>query len=202
MDFINLLNSLKEEYKNDLLVRQNGTILLGPGTVPRAQHMLFKPLDDKLIEEFLVSQYVYKFPKAYIEFLKYSNGADLCTVKMWHTIKKKRIPTASGLFTIYGLPRTQPFGRPADMEEPFDLRIEDLRRHDDIPKNWLHCGNYIRNYDFHTAIDIFVDTESEKVNSCIRNTTTIVDSWDSLDDCFCSVYHSFDDRKEEYEFDA
>ena len=200
MEFIKILEELKKEYKNDSLIRENGTILLKPGTVPRACHMLFKPLDDKLIDEFLTSQYVYKFPKEYIEFLKYSNGANLCTVRMWHTIKKKRIPTASGLFTIYGLPRTQPFGRPTDMEEPFDMRIEDLRRHDDIPKTWLHCGNYIRNYDFHTNLDIFIDAETEKIYSCVRNTTQIVDSWNTLDDCFCSIYHSFGDREEEYEF--
>ena len=200
MEFFKILDELKKQYENDKLIRANGTILLHPDRVPRARHMLFKPLDDKLINEFLVSQYVYKFPEEYIEFLKYTNGANLCTTKVWHTIKKRRIPTAGGLFTIYGLPRTQPFGRPDDMEEPFDMRIEDLRRHDDIPKTWLQCGNYIINYDLHTDFDIFIDAESEKVYSCIRNTTTIVDSWENLDDCFCSIYHSFDDMNDEYEY--
>ena len=130
-------------------IRDNGTILLFPGTIPNYRHMLFKPLDDKLIEEFLISQYVHKFPQSYIEFLKYSNGANLCTAKMWHNIQKRRIPTACGLFTIYGLPRTQPYGRAPEMEEPFDMRIEDVGRHDDIPSEWLKCGSYYRNSQYH-----------------------------------------------------
>ena len=200
MNFFKILDALKEQYKADMIIRDNGTILLSPGTIPNYRHMLFKPLDDKLIEKFLVSQYAYKCPQSYIEFLKYSNGANLCTTRMWHNIKKKRIPTACGLFTIYGLPRTQPFGRPREMEEPFDMRIEDLGRHDDIPSEWLKCGTYYRNYDFLSRTDIFIDPKVEKVYACIQKQNRIVDSWDNLDECFCSVYHSFDDMKDEYEF--
>lgn len=200
MKFFKILDTLKEQYKDDMKIRNNGTILLMPRAVPRARHMLYKPLDDKLIEEFLVSQYIHKFPQTYIEFLKYTNGADLCTTKMWHTIKKKRIPTASGLFTVYGLPRTPPYSRDPEMEEPFDMRIEDLSRHDDIPTEWLKCGSYTRNYDFHSKTDIFIDPKDEKVYGCIRNQNDIVDSWNNLDECFCSVFHSFDDMKDEYEF--
>ena len=199
MKFFKILDNLKEQHDNDKLIRANGTILLHPDRVPRARHMLYKPLDDKLINDYLVSQYIYAFPKEYIEFLKYTNGADLCTTRIWHNIKNKRIPVAGGLFTIYGLPRTQPFGRPDNMEEPFDMRIEDLRRHDDIPKNWLACGTYIRDYNFKNNYDIFIDTETGNVYSVVRNTTTIVDSWNSLDDCFCNIYHSFDDMNDEYE---
>lgn len=199
MKFFKILDELKKQYENDKLTRANGTILLHPDRVPRARHMLYKPLDDKLINDYLVSQYIHVFPKEYIEFLKYTNGAELCTTRVWHTIKKKRIPVAGALFIIYGLPRTQPFGRPQDMEEPADMRIENLRRHDDSPKTWLACGSYIRNYDLKINYDIFIDTETGNVYSCVRNTATIVDSWDSLDDCFCSIYHSFDDMKDEYE---
>lgn len=200
MKFFKILNALKEEYKENMKVRTNGTILLAPGSAPVARHMLFDPLDDKLIEEYLASQYSYKFPSMYRYFLKYTNGANLCTVRMWHTIKKRRIPTASGLFTIFGLPRTQPFGRPAEMEEPFDVRIEDLRRHKNIPDTWLKCGTYTRNFDFHSRTDIFIDTTDEKIYACIDNQNSIVDSWSNLDECFCSVFHHFDDMKDEYEF--
>ena len=164
--------------------------------------MLFKPLDDNLINDFLSSQYVYKLPQEYIEFLKYTNGANLCNVKVWHTINKKKIPTSASLLVIYGLPRTQPFGRPSDMEEPFDLRIEDLRRHNNTPRTWLHCGNYFRDYDIHTDFDIFIDSENGNVYSCIRNTNEISDSWKNLDDCFCNIYHSFADMKYEYEYNS
>ena len=204
MEFFCILDALKEEHKNNSVVRENGTILLSPGQIPRAEHMLFKPLTDELIDEFLISQYKYSFPREYISFLKYSNGANLCMVRLLHFIKKKRkvecIPAASGLFTIYGLPRTQPFGRPTDQEEPFDLRIEDLARHDDIPEYWLKCGSYTRNYDFHKTYDIFIDTQVGNVYSCIKNDNKIVENWKNLDECFCAIYNSFNDRKEEYEF--
>ncbi|MBQ8302522.1 MAG: SMI1/KNR4 family protein [Clostridia bacterium] len=200
MRFFVILDELKKQFKNNTLTRENGTILLGPGTVPCAEHMLFKPLDDDLIDEFLISKYAFKFPEEYIKLLKYTNGANLCTVKIWHTIKKKRIPTASGFLVIYGLPRTQPFGRPDNMEEPHDVRIEDLKRHDDIPKSWLHCGNYTRDYDLYSVYDIFIDSENGGVFSCVRDTATIIDSWNNLDDCLCSIYNSLGDREAEYEF--
>ena len=200
MNFFKVLDNLKEKYGNNVCVRENGTILLGPGNIPRSEHMLYAPLTDDLIEEFLVSQYKYTFPKDYIEFLKYSNGADLCIVRMIHNVKKKKIPTASVLFTILGLPRTPPFSRPANMEEPFDLRIEDLARHPELPSYWLKCGCYKRNYDFRNLYDIFIDTKSNNVYSCIKNEKEIVDSWDNLDECFCSIFSSFENREKEYEF--
>ena len=200
MKFLKLLDELKVQYANDMKIRENGTILLMPRTVPRARHMLFKPLTEELINEYLISQYVHKFPAEYAEFLKYTNGANLFTVKLWHTIKKKRIPTAGGLFTIFGLPRTQPYGRPDEMEEPFDVRIEDLSRHKDLPNTWMKCGTYTRNYDMHTENDIFIDTETSRVYACIRREDIIVDSWESLDECFCTIFSSFSDMKDEYEF--
>ena len=59
---------------------------------------------------------------------------------------------------------------------------------------------YIINYDFHIDYDVFIDADNGKVYSCVRNTSTIVDSWETLDDCFCSIYHSFDDMEDEYEY--
>ena len=71
MEFINILNNLKNQYADDCIVRKNETLLLGPGTMPKSRHMLFKPLNDEYIYEFLISQYNNPFPKEYIEFLKY-----------------------------------------------------------------------------------------------------------------------------------
>ena len=200
MKFIKILEELKRSYINNICVRNNGTLLLGPGTSPRSEHMLYAPLTDKILDEYLVFQYKFAFPKEYIEFLKYSNGADLCIVKMWHNIKGKKIPTASVLFTIFGIPMKSPFARPQDEEEPFDVRIEDLARNDKIPEHWLKCGCYNRDYDFNNLYDIFIDTNTGKVYSCIKNKSDVLDSWESLDDCLCDIYASFSNRKSEYEF--
>lgn len=200
MKFIKILEELKRSYINNICVRNNGTLLLGPGTIPRSEHMLYAPLTDKILDEYLVSKYKFAFPKEYIEFLKYSNGADLCIVKMWHNIKGKKIPTASVLFTIFGIPMKSPFARPQDEEEPFDVRIENLARNDKIPEHWLKCGCYNRDYDFNNLYDIFIDTNTGKVYSCIKNKSDVLDSWESLDDCLCDIYASFSNRKSEYEF--
>lgn len=200
MRFIKILEELKQSYKNNIKTRNNGTLLLGPGTIPRSEHMLYAPLTDNVINEYLISQYKFAFPKEYIELLKYSNGADLCIVKMWHNIKGKKIPTASVLLSIFGLPMKPPFARPQDEEEPFDVRIEDLARNDKIPEHWLKCGCYDRGYDFNNLYDIFIDTNTGKVYSTIKNKADILDSWESLDNCLCDIYASFSDRKSEYEF--
>ena len=68
MEFFKILDSLKERYKDDMKIRANGTVLLAPGGIPNARHMLFKPLDDKLIDEFLVSQYSQKFQRRILNF--------------------------------------------------------------------------------------------------------------------------------------
>jgi hypothetical protein len=200
MRFVKILEELKQSYKNNVKVHNNGTLLLGPGTIPRSEHMLYAPLTDDLINEHLISQYKFAFPKEYIEFLKYSNGADLCIVKMWHNIKGKKIPTASVLLSIFGLPMKPPFARPQDEEEPYDVRIEDLARNDKIPAHWLKCGCYTRDYDFNNLYDIFIDTKTGNVYSTIKNKADILDSWESLDNCLCDIYASFSDRKSEYEF--
>ena len=200
MKIFEKLDDLKQTYLDDMAVRTNGTVLLGLDTIPVARHMLFKPLDDNIIETYLTSQYANTFPPQYIQFLKYSNGANLFMVKVWHTAKREKIATTSGFFTIYGLPRTPPFARKKDQEEPFDLRTEDSSRHKETPFEWLKCASYTRNYDIYKRFDLFIDTKTGKVYSCERNTIDVVESWDTLDDALCAIFDSFPEIKPEYDF--
>ena len=190
------IDALKEEYKSDCTIRKNGTILLGSDKLLPlySRHILFKPLTQRLIDEFLISDYRYTVPEQYLDFLRYSNGMDLFT-----TIRKVvgyRI--ARPTFTIYGLPRTQPYGRDPEMEEPFDVRIENLGRHDDIPDNWLKCGSYTKDSNFDVTYDIFIDTASNHVYSCIRNDNKIVCDWNDLDSCLCDLFEDLKNTKIEY----
>ena len=132
------LESLKTEFSGDCITRKNGTLLLCPGKIPKCRHMLFAGLSDKLIKEFLADGYKNKFPEEYRQFLRYTNGANLYTVKV---NTSNGLSFAHNLFTLYGLPRTQPFGRPNDMEEPYDIRVEDLGRHKETPQTWLKFGS-------------------------------------------------------------
>ena len=96
------------------------------------------------------------------------------------------------LFRCAPRPRTQ------DAEEPFDLRIEDLARHKDIPDTWIKCGTYTKDYNFDIQNDIFIDTTSNHVFSCPKNQKNIINNWSSLDDCLCDIFDSFSDCKFEY----
>lgn len=183
---------------DNYIVRKNGTLLLSPGKIPKSKHMLFNSLEDEYIEEFLVSEYSNEFPKEYINFLKYSNGANLFNVK----IKNQKFEYAYAMFIIFGLPLTSPFERSLDMEEPFDVRVEDLARHEKISDKWLKCGTYIKDCDFRFNNDIFIDTETHRVFSCRKNDFEIVDSWNSLDECFCNIYNSLIECGVEYKKDA
>lgn len=195
MKFIEIIDELKQNYYNDSTVRKNGTVLLGLGSIPNCRHMIFKGLKKEYVEEYILSEYLTRFPKEYIKLLEYANGMNLMRVKI---ICSNGNSFAYNMFTVYGLPLTPPFGRPFDMEEPFDLRIEDLARHKDIPSHWLKCGRYIKDGDIKNDIDIFIDTNSEKVYSCYKNENHIVDSWISLDECLCSIYNSLLRTKLEY----
>lgn len=197
MEFFNLLSDLKMQYENDCIERRNGTLLLGPGKIPNCRHMLFSPLTQEQIQGRLIDEYKNKFPEEYIQFLRYSNGANLFAVK----VTTPNFSFAHDLFVIYGRPFTRPYSRPADMEEPFDVRIESLACHKEIPLSWLKCGTYIRSDDIGVQTDIFIDTTDEKVYACEKNKKEIVDQWDNLDSCFCSIFNSLKNTKDEYQYD-
>ena len=195
MEFLSILQDLKNKYSKNCIMRENDTLLLKPDKVPNCRHMLFQPLADKYIQSYLVSEYKNNFPKEYMEVLKYSNGANLYRVKL----NMDGVSFAHSMFVIFGLPLTSPFGRPLDREEPFDLRIEDLARHNELSDKWLKCGTYTKNFNFNVQNDIFIDTESGHVYACEKNQNTIVDSWTNLDECFCNIFETFSDSMYEYD---
>lgn len=198
MKFFELLETLKTEYKDNCVVRKNGTLVLGPGKMPRALHMLFAPLSEDDIDEFLVQPCCYEFPKEYIEFLKYSNGAVLHTAEYK---LKNGLSFAHSMFTIYGLPKTPPYERPENMEEPFDLRVEDNRRHPKTSQHWIKCGAYIRESEITTVIYIFIDTKTKEVYGCTEKKATPIEHWSNLDECFCDIFSRFSTDKLCFHYD-
>ena len=195
MRFFSILEDLKNEFADNCIVRQNGTILLGPGKIPRYQHMLFKPLSMELIEQNLISQYKKPFPEPYTALLLHTNGANLCTVR----IRTPKFCFASNLLTAFGLPLL-PTSMRVENEEPFDVRIEDLGHPSGIPSGWLKCGSYITLDDISQDKAIYIDTSTNRVYGCKRNDHVILDQWDDLDTCFCQIYNHLTERQEEYFF--
>ena len=196
MKIIKLLQELRDDYASDFSKRKNGTMLLGPEKVPKCRHMLFAPLSEENINTYLISEYKNEFPREYITFLKKFNGANLYFVKL----NAGKISIAHPMIVIFGLPLTAPFGRPLDMEEPYDLRVEDLARHVDIPMSWLKCGTYIKDYNFKITHDIFIDTQSKKVFSVEKNKKDVVEEWENMDQCVCDLYRRLLESDREYKY--
>lgn len=196
MKIFYLIDQLKEKHKENTIVRNNGTLLLNPGKIPKAQHIFYEGLSFETIEEFLIKEYKNVFPAQYLKFLKRLNGIELFMFK----IILGKISFAGSSLTIYGLPKTPPFNRPIDMEEPFDLRIEDLRRHDNIPQSWLKIGTYQLTYTLGGEADIFIDCDTQCVYSTKRDQDKIEECWDSFDDCMCDLYKRFQNSDLEYVF--
>lgn len=196
MKFFSLVDDLKERNKNNTIIRKNETLLLNPGKMPKAQHILYKPLSDDLIDEYLVKSYSKTLPKQYLDFLKYTNGIELFMLK----ILVGNFEFAGSNLTLYGLPRTNPFNRPKDMEEPFDIRVEDLRRHDNVPETWLRVGTYRLKYELGGEADIYIDCDSQKVYATKRDEFIVEEEWDSLDICLCELFSRAQNSHSEYRF--
>ena len=201
MEFFKFITDVKKEYASDCIIRENKTILLVPGKIPKCKYMLFEALSQNLIDDFLVSHFSgITFPEDYIELLKTTNGTNL----FFFFFNSGKFSFANSMLVILGLPRTQPFGRPLDMEEPFDIRVENLARHKNIAAHWLKCAIWTQIEDVEKGdnqTDIFIDTVTNKVFACRKNQDEIVKEWSNLDECLCYIIDSFKELKDEYELE-
>ena len=188
------IESLKRQYKDNCLLRKNGTLLLDPKKDLKYKHMLFKPLSISILQQYLINQYKVPIPQSYVNFLLFTNGANLFNIRL---VDGKYAFAVINL-CIYGVPMTPPYARAKNMEEPYDVRIEGLARHKDIPSQWFKVGSYYKNCDFDTIYNLFIDVNDERVYGCEKNKNIIIDEWNNFDECLCSIFDSFSDLKEEY----
>lgn len=182
MKFAGRLAELLRNYKNNFAAQRNGTLVLGPSETLYCEHLLFQELSDKDIQMHLVPCWEGDFPTALVELLKIANGAKLFNVHL----NCGDFTMTSSMLIILGLPRTPPFRRPKDMEEPFDIRVENL--HNFAPSSWLKFASYIPNFDFHARRNLFVDRHTGKVYACHANEAEVLQEWDSIDQCLCEIY--------------
>ena len=194
MIFLDLVHDLQQSYKNDMIVEKNGTLLLAPGSVPKARHILYRKLSLDELNECLINNYKNSFPKQYAELLTGFNGMNLFRAKMI----TEKFEFSSSFLTIFGFPRTPPSKRPPDEDEPFDVRIEDFDSPETIPSAWLRCGRYKTVLGYGGEADIYIDTTDEHVYSCNANTDVVIQKWDDLDECLCSIFEFASKSKTEY----
>ena len=197
MEFINFLDKIKNDYSDDCVVRENGTLLLKPQTIPKCKHMFFKRLKNEYLNEYIIPYFEgLSFPNDYKKILEKCNGANLFSIK----ITKGKFSIAHSMLVLLGLPLTKPFDRPLNMEEPFDIRIENLARHPAIPHDWIKCAIWteIKNIGKGEPTDIFIDSTSCRVYGCAKNKKDVLYTWENLDECFSSIVKSFESLKDEY----
>lgn len=197
MKIIEFLKKIKNDYSEDCIVRQNGTLLLKPQTVPKCKFMIYKSLKNEYIEDYVLPYFEnVNFPQDYLKLLKCYNGADLFFVKL----NCGKYSFAHPMLVILGLPLTKPFERDLDMEEPSDVRVENLARNKSIPNEWIKCAIWteIKNIGKGEPTDIFIDSLTNKVYGCTKNQCEILYTWDNLDDCLCYIIDSFKGLEDEY----
>lgn len=185
MKFIQKCNELIKTYEEDCVLRKNGTILLKPGRIPVARHMLHAGLERAIMEEQLINLYRNKIPEEYLELIRNFNGMTLYTLKINYG---KSFEFAQPLFSIFAIPLTPSNLRAEYGEEPIDIRMMDLERHKDIPSKWLKIGNYMKSVQGDIFYDIFVDTETNRAVVCKRMECFVEQEWDSLDECLCDIF--------------
>ncbi len=196
MKFIKKCNELIMWYGDDYIKRKNGTLLLKPGKIPRAQHIVYAPLSMELIEEHLINAYKNKMPEEYVNLLSHFNGMTLYMVKVNYN---KKFTFASSRLNIFGLPLTPTSLREEYGEEPIDVRMMDIERHTDIPQSWLRVGSYEKYVEEDIPYDLFIDTNNDRVFCCKHRTAKVEQEWESLDECLCEIFDYLSST--EWEFD-
>jgi len=195
MRYNDYLKKLVTDYKDNCAVRKNGTMLLGIGKIPNAKHKLFVPLEQRDIDEYLKVFFKYGFPDDLAEILKISNGANLFNIRIY----TDKVEFAHVLLCVLGLPRTSPTGRAFDLEEPFDIRVENFARHEEIPDTWIKFAVWteVENIEKNPT-DLFFDCVTNKVYACEKNKKDVLYSWNSVDDCLCSIIEILEKTNEAY----
>ena len=192
--FTSKIQNLEKQYAMDCTTSINNAKLLGLGTIPYSKHVLHKPLTKKLLKEYLIDQYTLDFPIEYARFLKIYNGLNLFRVK----ITTPKFSFAYGLFTIYGLPLTPPFARSKGEEQPFDVRIEGLSKHKNLPESWFKFAAYVNPNEIDIIYELFIDTTTNNVYSCERKKAEIIQQWSDLESCLCEIFDSYASIADEY----
>ena len=185
MNFVNKINDLIATYDSNVCGARDNAILYGMcnPAPPLATHIVFLPMPIEVMQG-MISDYKRTFPKELLTLYNTMNGADL----FWSVryVGKKNIRIPFSYFSIYGIPLTY------DREhiEPFNISIEDLNRPKGVPDTWLKFGAYYRPENNINRLDLFVDTEVDRVFAVEHDCDEccVVATWDTIDNCLCCVF--------------
>ena len=189
MKFIEKIKGLKSRYDECVCSIEGNAILydLQSSSPPIATHIVFLPMPTN-IKNSMIYNYKLIFPNDLLDLYNHMNGADLFWTTCLIGKSNRRIPICR--FSLYGIPLTDD----RKYIEPYNISVEDLGRPKGTPCNWLKFGSFYFPDDLFRRIMLFVDVESLKVFAVDEEKTecSIVDSWDSVDECLCSVFDMLD----------
>lgn len=185
MNFFNLLNELTEN--NVIKKQKNGTLLIDlvDSPPPLAQHYIYAPIDSKA-KHTIVEQFKQQFPVVLLELYEFCNGFDMFWDKKELSVRKKTIDIPFSRFICFGIPSSS--NRDPEKLQPIDIRLEDLDRPDNIPNNYLKFGSY--SLPRQNDMDLWICIESYEVFATPSNSSVIIASWKTLDDCLCSIFNT------------
>ena len=185
MKFLDKIRKLIAAFPNDECQYEDYASFYGLRSIDplRAAHIIYKPMSEELIND-LIASYKREFPKDLIQLYRQMNGLDI----FWST---RRLPGLDLVlpcctFSIYGVP----LEHRKKLYQPYNIRIEDLAKPNHSPDGWLKFGSYHDPAQISRIINLYVDTNTLHAYSVDKASAEccILQQWDSLDDCLCSVF--------------
>ena len=86
------------------------------------------------------------------------------------------------------------------IEEPSNALSENMyRRHEDLPERWFKVAYYTP-IGTDLMLSVYVDPDDDKTYAFDDFATEPYRTWDSLDECLCSIYEELKDGPAEKEF--
>ena len=183
MKFLEKVMTLMSSYDETVCgMRDQGRLYGKCEELLTAKHVIFQPMPEA-VQKQLLEDYRRPFPPELLEIYQFMNGGNLFTKPL--NIQGYKISDIH--FSIYGIPLTN------DRKhlEPFNIQIEDIDRREKVSKSWLKFGSY-KHLNHKDKIGLFADTDSRKAYAAVhdraKNKTTVLESWDSIDECLCAVF--------------
>ena len=186
MIFLERMKKLVEQFPDEQCQLQENVALYGLQNAPPplAKHLIFSPMSDALINH-LFDSYRGTIPRELETLYRGMNGADLFWFARYNKVLK--FPLAFSRLSIYGIPLSS-----RQKIEPFNISVEDLNRPKGTPQEWIKFASYLKTEYETTKLDLFVDSKTSKVFALERDAASfeIRESWDSIDQCLCSILDS------------
>ncbi len=186
MKIFELIDELKEQYRDDSEVQKTGTLLLGvnAGKPLVSKHEVFKPLEKEILDEH-INLYKRKFPEQLYQFYRYANGCRLFLRPYY--IREYRLAHIGIAINGFQTLELRMIATPELLTMPFDLITDDLRTLKGRPDGLLKAGSI--EMEGSERKYIYINTENNETVITDTDKFNIIDRYENLDECLCSLFN-------------